>query len=29
VAQILDYNEIGGVGKLIKNTTNISEIDFP
>jgi hypothetical protein len=27
--QISDCNEIGGVGKLTKNTTNISEIAFP
>jgi hypothetical protein len=27
--QISDCNKIGGFGKLIKNETNISEIDFP
>jgi hypothetical protein len=29
VAQILNYNEMDGVGKLIKNVTNMSEIYFP
>jgi hypothetical protein len=27
--QILDCNKIGGVVKLIKNETNMSEINFP
>jgi len=27
--QISDCNEIGGVGKLIKNEKNISKIYFP
>jgi hypothetical protein len=27
MAQILDYNEMGGVGKLIKNEVSISYLD--
>jgi hypothetical protein len=29
MGQILDCNEISDVGKLIKNKTNMSEINFP
>jgi hypothetical protein len=27
-AQVLDYDEIGGVGGIIKNVTNMSEVGF-
>jgi len=29
LSQISDYDEISGVGNLIKNKTNMSEIAFP